>query len=466
MDYKDISDVIITYIGGESNVQYVTHCVTRLRFVLKNNHLVDKEKIDCIEGVLGSTFGAGQYQIVLGKNLQPIFEEVVKNYHFEVGDIIDDQIDDMEETKNEFVIKKYAKNLIDFLSACVTPVVPGLTVVGLIKVILLLISLAIPSVEETQTYIVINHIVNTTFYFLPVFIAYGAALRLHCTPIYAMLVVCFLLYPDMIDLLLGEEPLKIFGITAYPASYSSSFMPAILSTLIVAYTERFLNKYLPGMFKGIFIGAITVTFGCLMTVLFVGPIGFFLGNYFVDGLVWLQSTIGPLAMACLGGILPFVIMTGMHSVFGPVMTQSIATLGYEGFLRPTQFIHNIAEGGACFGVALKTKNPELRSEAISSGLGAIFAGVSEPAIYGINIRLKKPIYGVIAGGVVGGFIAGLFGVKAFAYGNPSALALPIYGETIIFALLAAFAAFIISCLVSYFIGFEDVPLKDEKGVKQ
>ena len=148
----------------------------------------------------------------------------------------------------------------------------------------------------------------------------------------------------------------------------------------------------------------------------------------------------------------------MHTVFGPVMMQSIASLGYEGFLRPTQFVHNVAEGGACFGVALKTKNPELRSQAISSGVGAILAGVSEPAIYGINLRL---MYGVMAGGAVGGCIAGFFGVKAFAYGNPSILALPIYGETIIGVIIAIIAAFVVSSVVSYFSGFEDVPVKNK-----
>lgn len=459
MDYSLMSKEIIDNIGGVKNVNYVTHCVTRLRFVLKNDKLVDKEKIDSIDGVLGSTFGAGQFQIILGKNLQPVFENVTSHYDFEVGDLVDETILEDVDIDDRPIWKKAIMGLIDFLSACVTPVVPGLTVVGLIKVVLLLTSLVAPSVVEQQTYIVINNIVNTTFYFLPVFIAYGAALKLHCTPVYAMIVVCFLIHPDIITLLGSEEPLKIFGISAYAATYASSFMPAILSTIVVAYTERFLNKVLPGMFKGVFVGAATVTFGCIVALLFVGPIGFFLGNYFIQFLVWLQSTIGPFAMAALGAFLPFIIMTGMHTVFGPVMTQSIATLGYEGFLRPTQFVHNVAEGGACFGVALKTKNPELRSEAVSSGLGAIFAGVSEPAIYGINIRLKKPIYGVCAGGAVGGFIAGLFGVKAFAYGNPSALALPIYGETMIFALIAVVAAFVVACIVSYFSGFEDIPVK-------
>ena len=458
MDYKLMSEEIIANIGGAGNVKYVTHCVTRLRFVLKNDKLVNKDNVNNIAGVLGSTFGAGQYQIILGKNLQPVFEAVTANYDFEVGDIVDENLDDDVTDKGPFW-KRAPMELINFLSACVTPVVPGLTVVGLIKVVLLLVSLAVPSVTEGQTYIAINNIVNTMFYFLPVYVAYGTALRLHCTPIYAMIVVCFLLHPNMIEMLGAEGGLTIFGIAAYPASYSSSFMPAILSTIVVAYTEKFLNKVVPGMFKGVFVGAATVVFGCVVAILFVGPIGFFLGNYFVEFLVWLQRTVGPFAMAGLGCFLPFIIMTGMHSVFGPVMTQSIATLGYEGFLRPTQFVHNVAEGGACFGVALKTKNPELRSEALSSCVGAIFAGVSEPAIYGINIRLKKPIYGVCAGGAVGGFIAGMFGVKAFAYGNPSALALPIYGETMIFALIAVIAAFVVAAVVAYFSGFEDIPVK-------
>lgn len=357
MDYKEIADQIIITIGGQDNVKYVTHCVTRLRFVLKNKNLVNQDKINEIDGVLGSTFGAGQFQIIMGKNLSATFTQVVKNYNFEVAEIIDEILDeDIKEKDDSPIWKRGIKNIFNFLSACVTPMIPGLTVAGLIKVFLVLTSLAWPEIVDNQTYLVINGIVNTSFYFMPVFVAYGAAIRLGSTPIYSMIVA---------------------------------------------------------------------------------------------------------SLGALGGVLPFVIMSGMHTVFGPVMMQSIASLGYEGFLRPTQFVHNVAEGGACFGVALKTKNPELRSQAISSGVGAILAGVSEPAIYGINLRLKKPMYGVMAGGAVGGCIAGFFGVKAFAYGNPSILALPIYGETIIGVIIAIIAAFVVSSVVSYFSGFEDVPVKNK-----
>ena len=416
MDYKEIADQIIIAIGGQDNVKYVTHCVTRLRFVLKNKNLVNQDKINEIDGVLGSTFGAGQFQIIMGKNLSATFTQVVKNYNFEVAEIIDEILDeDIKEKDDSPIWKRGIKNIFNFLSACVTPMIPGLTVAGLIKVFLVLTSLAWPEIVDNQTYLVINGIVNTSFYFMPVFVAYGAAIRLGSTPIYSMIVACLLIHPDIIGMLSAEEPLKILGFTAYSASYASSFLPAILSTVAVANIEKLLNKYLPGMFKGIFVGGLTLVLASLLTL----------------------------------------------TVLGPVMMQSIASLGYEGFLRPTQFVHNVAEGGACFGVALKTKNPELRSQAISSGVGAILAGVSEPAIYGINLRLKKPMYGVMAGGAVGGCIAGFFGVKAFAYGNPSILALPIYGETIIGVIIAIIAAFVVSSVVSYFSGFEDVPVKNK-----
>lgn len=462
MDYKEIADQIIIAIGGQDNVKYVTHCVTRLRFVLKNKNLVNQDKINEIDGVLGSTFGAGQFQIIMGKNLSATFTQVVKNYNFEVAEIIDESLDeDIKEKDDSPIWKRGIKNIFNFLSACVTPMIPGLTVAGLIKVFLVLTSLVWPEIVDNQTYLVINGIVNTSFYFMPVFVAYGAAIRLGSTPIYSMIVACLLIHPDIIGMLSAEEPLKILGFTAYSASYASSFLPAILSTVAVANIEKLVNKYLPGMFKGIFVGGLTLVLASLLTLTVLGPIGFFAGEYFINFLVWMQSTIGPFALGALGGVLPFVIMSGMHTVFGPVMMQSIASLGYEGFLRPTQFVHNVAEGGACFGVALKTKNPELRSQAISSGVGAILAGVSEPAIYGINLRLKKPMYGVMAGGAVGGCIAGFFGVKAFAYGNPSILALPIYGETIIGVIIAIIAAFVVSSVVSYFSGFEDVPVKNK-----
>lgn len=458
MDFKDMAARIIEGVGGEGNVEYVTHCVTRLRFVLKDDKRVNQQLINDIDGVLGSTFGAGQFQIVLGKNLQPAFEAVTKGYTFDVGEVVDENLDqDLE--KGKPTVKGILMGLVNFLAACVTPMIPGLTVVGLIKVCLVLVTLVDAGLAETQTYLLVNNIVNTCFYFMPVLVSYGTAKRMGCTPIYAMIVACLLLHPDTISMLSGEGGLHVFGLYCYPASYASSFLPAILSTVAVAYIEKFLDTHIPGSFKGIFVGGITLVVASTLTLVVLGPIGFFLGNYFIQLLVWLQSTVGPFALAFLGGILPWVIMSGMHTVFGPVMTQSIATLGYEGFLRPTQFIHNVSEGGACFGVALRTKNPELRSEAISSGTGAILAGVSEPAIYGINLRLKKPMFGVMTGGAIGGFIAGLFHVKAYAYGSPSAMALPIYGDTIIGVLIAIAVAFVVSFAVAYFSGFDDVPVK-------
>lgn len=179
MDYKEIADQIIIAIGGQDNVKYVTHCVTRLRFVLKNKNLVNQDKINEIDGVLGSTFGAGQFQIIMGKNLSATFTQVVKNYNFEVAEIIDEILDeDIKEKDDSPIWKRGIKNIFNFLSACVTPMIPGLTVAGLIKVFLVLTSLAWPEIVDNQTYLVINGIVNTSFYFMPVFVAYGAAIRL------------------------------------------------------------------------------------------------------------------------------------------------------------------------------------------------------------------------------------------------------------------------------------------------
>ena len=463
MEIKELSNTIINLVGGKQNIKSVTHCVTRLRFILKDESKVNKEEIEKLDDVLGSVFGSGQYQILLGSKMTAVFNEIVKNNSdIKVEDIIDEDIDDVKTENKKKGIKDCIINVFNFVSSCVTPIVAGITVAGLIKVVLVLINLIWPEFSATSTYSVINTIINASFYFLPVYVAYGTSLRTGCTPIYAIIVACLLIHPDMITLLTGEETVTIFGLPIYHCSYSSSFLPAILSTLAVTYLERFFDKYLPGAFKGIFVGAITTVLSTALTLTILGPIGFFCGQYFINFLLWLQNTIGPFALGVLGAILPYVIMSGMHTVFGPVMVQSIATVGYEGFLRPTQFIHNVSEGGACFGVALRTKNPELRSQAVSSGVGAILAGVSEPAIYGINMRLKKPMLGVMVGGCLGGIIAGFMHVRAFSYGNPSILALPIYESTIPGVLLAIAVAFVSSCVVSYFSGFEDVPCKQDK----
>lgn len=454
MDYKKVGSEIVKSVGGSGNIESITHCMTRLRFNLKNKNIVDKELLNSIEGVLGNTYAMGQFQVIMGKNLVPVFNEIIKQNDLIVEEIINENLD-TNIGKKPFTIKKLGKDTLEYIVSSITPMVSGLIAGGMVKVLLLVATYIIPNLIETSTYQILSFLSDTPFYFMPIFIAYGASKKLGCNQIYAMIVAAALIHPTFMLMVTDNVSVNLIGMPVLLVKYSNSLLPALLSTLVVAYAERFFNKIIPGSIRPVFAGAFTLVVAITAALVVLGPIGTYAGNYVVGFLSWLSSTIGPAALAVLTAFLPFMIMTGMHHITGPMMIQSIATVGYDNFFRPAFILHNMAEGGACFAVALRTKNKKLRSEAISCGIGVI-AGVSEPAIFGITLRLKKPLYGVMAGGAVGGLIAGLMGAKAFSMGYASILALPIFESTIVAMLIAVPVTIIVSFIIVLIVGFEDI----------
>ena len=463
MDYKKIAKQIVETAGGNENIESVTHCMTRLRFVIRDKSKVDEEEIKNIEGVLGVIDATGQLQIVLGKNLIPIYSEVEKNFNLKIEEVSEETSEAKSvEEKEKFSIKGVFDNVIGFIGSSVTPMVPGLVSGGMMRVFLLLIVLIHPAFKDTSTYMMLYMISTAAFYFMPIYVAFGAAKKLGSTPIFAMIASAALVCPDFVGIVSKGETVTMLGVPVLLVKYGSTLLPAILIAYVAAKLEKLFNKIIPGIFKAVFVGVLTVAVSGTLGFLILGPAGTYLGNYIVNFLVFLQSTIGPFALAFLAGALPFLILTGIHHLFSPFMVHSLASVGYDGFFRPALILHNMAEGGACFGVALRTKNRDLRAEAFSSGIGCIFAGVTEPAIYGITVRLRKPLYGVMAGGAVGGLVAGLLGAKAYVMGYSSILAIPVFETTMIAIVVGIIISIAVSCIVTYILGVDDKMYSKEK----
>lgn len=445
---------IIKLVGGPGNIVSVTHCATRLRFVLVDTSKAQTEELKKVKGVLGALYAMEQYQVVLGANLLPVYEEVVKRNNLKETEVVKENLD-QEKSKNVLTLGGIGSTILGFVAASVNPMIPGLIAGGMMKVLLLLITMVWAGFADTQTYLMLSIVANVPFYYMPIFVAFGAAKKLGGTPMYAMAAAASLVAPDFLALVSEGNPVTMFGISVLLKNYSSSLLPALLIGLAAYWLEKFWNKVVPGIFKSIFVGMMTIICTSALGYVILAPIGTYVGNYIVAFLVFLQSTIGPFALAVLSAALPFLIMTGMHTLFGPFMVQSIADVGYDGFFRPALILHNMAEGGACFGVALRTKDAELRSEAVSIGVGCIFAGVTEPAIYGITVRYRKPLYGVVAGGAAGGLIAGLMGAKAFVMGYSTVLALPIFESTMLAMSVGIVVAIVVSLIITAIVGIDE-----------
>lgn len=462
MDYHKLAKDIVDKVGGKENVTSVTHCMTRLRFVLKDVGQAKKDELEAIPEVIGTVYAGGQFMVILGSNLLPTYEAVVKDFNFETTGPVNENLDGDLTENEKLTFKNVGAKLLSFVQAAVTPMIPGLIAGGMLKVVLILIvNFVDPNFAKSSSYFLISAIADAPFYFMPIMVAYGAASKLGATPAYAMLATASLLYPTFHDLLaqLAAKPdsvhLTLFNLPVKVMNYGTSLLPALLIAVVAYYTEKFLNKIVPGIFKSIFVGTGTIFVAGSMGFLILGPLGNYLGQGLAAIVMFLESTVGPLAVGLLAAALPWLVMAGMHTALSPFMPQLLSDPGYDPILRPAFFFHNMAEGGANIGVALKTKNKKLRSQAFSLAVGAIVAGVTEPSIYGINLKYRKPMYGVMAGGFAGGVVAGFLGVKAYVMGYSNLFALPIFEKTVGAAITGVVVAIGVAALVTYLLGFDD-----------
>lgn len=453
MDYAKIAEEILDLCGGDGNISSVTHCATRLRMFTVDKNVVNMDEIKKIKGVLGTVYAGDELQVILGKNLIPVYNEVQKRHNGS----------ETKEKKNTVIenpgrkgqIKSLGGRLLGFVSASVTPMIPGLVAGGMLKTFLLLITLAWAPFEETQAYTLFSMVANVPFYFMPVFVAYGASKKLGGTPIFAMVAAAGLVYPDFTALLAGEETVSLLGIPVMAVKYNSTLLPALLVALCAYYVEKFLVKILPGIIRPILLGVGTIAITYALGITILGPVGDFVGSYVVNIFLWSSEHMGPLAVGILAGCMPFLVMTGMHHAVTPFMVQAIADPGYDVLFRPAYILHNMAEGGACLGVALRAKNKALKAETFSLAFGCIVAGVTEPAIYGVNLPLKKPMIGVVAGAASGGVVAGIMGATAYVYGYSTILAIPIFQQTILAIVAAIIVAIVVAAAVTFILGFDE-----------
>ena len=455
MDHKELAAEIVKNVGGEENIKSVSHCMTRLRFILQDVQKADKDALENLKGVLGVIYAGGQYMVILGQILLPVYEHVLKDFHIADGGSIDENLDEIKE-KEPLSVKTVFNGMIGYVSAAVTPLIPGLIAGGMMKVVLLLIVTFInPDFAATSSYSLLAAIGDAPFFFMPIIVAYGAAVKLGATPVYAMVAAAALLHGNYTTLVASGEPITLFSIVVRPLSYGTSLLPALLIALVAYYAEKFLNKIIPGIFRSVFVGMGTIFVAGSLGYLILGPLGNMLGQGIAAVFLFLGDTVGPVATGLLAGCLPWLVMAGMHTAVAPFMTQLLTNPGYDSMIRPAFLLHNMAEGGAVLGVAARTKDKEFRSECLSIAVGCIVAGVTEPAIYGVNLIYKKPMIGVMAGGFAGGFIASLLGIKAYVLGYSNIIALPIFQETVGAAVVGVLTAIIVAAIVTFVLGIEE-----------
>ncbi len=464
MDYQAIAKEILKDVGGKDNIVDVTHCYTRLRFVLKDTKQANKEALLQTEGVISVVESGGQYQVVLGNKVAHVYNALEP--------LLAQQLTTKTSTEEK---NSLGNRILNTVAAIFTPVVPAIAASGMLKGILAIAVMVANNfyqvdLKPLNTYIILSAASDALFYFMPVILGYSAAKVFKTNEYIAMVIGATLCYPTIVSLMTEESAVTLFGLHVTKANYVSTVIPIILAIFILAYVQRFLEKVIPEVLKIIMVPTLSLLLMIPATLLLFGPIGIYLG----DGVNWLYYYIMNLSPILLGGFIGGIwcvlVIFGAHRGLVPIGINDVARTGRQNLLAFAGAA-NFSQAGAAFGVFVRTKNKDLKAVAASATVTALF-GITEPAIYGANLRLKKPMIYAVASAAAGGALMGWGGSYGTAFANQGLLTIPVYAEAgtkaFICYLLGCGIAFFGAFLLTIFLGFNDLPLdesRQEPGLK-
>lgn len=450
MKYKNTAKEILKTVGGEDNIESLVHCMTRLRFVLKDESQADDAYMKNIPGVMSVMKKGGQYQVIMGNDVASYFKELQKISTFSTN-----ANTTSSKKKNRF------EAFVDIISSCMSPLIPALLGGGMIKVLLILLPLMGLLDAKGQTYTILAFFGDAPFYFLPIMLAYTAAIKFNVTPMLAVSVAGIMLHPNFVAMVTAGDPVFLFGIPVTLASYSSSVIPILIMVWLMQYIESFFEKIIPTAIKSFMKPLLIILISGFLALVVVGPLGTYAGELLSTIILGIQDKAGWLALGLMAAFMPLIIMTGMHWAFAPIfLIASPATPDI--LILPAMLASNIAQGAATLAVSLKAKNKNLKQISAAASISALVAGVTEPALYGVNLKLKKPLYAaMISGGIVGIYI-GITGLKSFVFAVPSVVSLPQFiggGSNInIFnALVVTVGSFLLTFILTWIFGFDEEP---------
>lgn len=448
MKHEITAAEILKLVGGEKNVDSVTHCATRLRFNLKDEKVANDEALKNVQGVVGVASSGGQYQVIIGNEVNNVYKALTQLGNFASKD-------DAPSVK-----KGKVTTLLDTISGIFTPILPAMIGCAMIKAVLLILKTFDLVDLDGQFNTIMTFIGDAAYYFLPMLLAWSAAVKLKANVGFSLTIAGVLLHPTFAALMTAGEPITFLGLPVTSATYSSSVIPIILAVWILSYVERFAEKYSPSVIKSILKPLIVILVMAPLTLIVLGPIGAIAGNYLASAVSFVNTHAGWLVSGIIGGAFPFLIMTGMHYSLGPVVLTAYAQTKTDSIVGPGMLVHNISQGAAALAVALRTKNKAFKQVAYSTSVTALL-GITEPALFGVNLRLKKPLIAVVVGGVVAGIYVGLFGVARSALGIAGLATLPAFITdhpwNLVHAAIGCVIAFVVTFIMTLILGFEDVP---------
>lgn len=457
MKYDQLAKEIIESVGGEQNVSSLVHCATRLRFVLKDKAKADKLKLEKLEGVIAVKESGGQFQVVVGNTVPEVYQAIGKQTK-----LMEESTESRETNEKGNIFGR----AIDIISSIFTPLLGVMAGAGILKGLLAIATNAGWLIPTETTYIILNATADSLFYFLPILLAVTSARKFGANQFVAMTVAGALIYPTIIQLKTEAVATTFFGIPVTMMSYTSTVIPIILAVWVMSYVEKFFNRYVHESVKNFVTPLIALVTIVPLTLIVFGPIGVTSGDLIAAFILKVLAFNPILAGAFIAGVWQILVIFGIHWGVVPIFINNIATKGYD-YIKPATAPAIFAQAGASFGVMLRSKNKKLKTLAGSTGITALF-GITEPAVYGVTLRLKRPFIAAVISAAVGGGIVGHFGSVAVASGPPGLLTLPVFigdSMTAFYGLLIGVGvSFFLSMVLTYILGFEDDPI--EKEVKK
>lgn len=462
-DYHKLALDIIDVVGGQKNIVNATRCATRLRLVLKETPEGAKEKVSALAGVITVVENNGQFQVVIGTHVGEVYDSVAKALN------LDASTQEIEQPKQSIV-----NRIIATMSAVFAPFVYILAAAGLLQGVLILITMATPAFAETGTYEILNFMSWTPFTFLPIFIAITASKHFKCNTYIAILCCCALVNQSWADIaarIADGDIVRFLGVKLSETTYTSTVLPPLLLVWVLSYLEHFIEKKLPDAAKPLLTPLICFVIMVPAMIIVIGPASAITANAIANGYNALVAFAPALAGAIIGGLWQIFVIFGVHWGITPVVLANFDMNGCDTF-QAFQTIAVVAQVAAAFGVFIKSRNKEFKGVALSAGVTGIF-GITEPAIYGVTLRLKKPFICGCAGGAIGAVVLSFFHSAYYAYaGLPGLLTIvnainkdapmSFIGEA-----LACVIASVITIMAIQIVGFDDpVDESEEKEEKE
>ncbi|MCC0630543.1 MULTISPECIES: beta-glucoside-specific PTS transporter subunit IIABC [unclassified Clostridioides] len=413
--YEQLAKDIIQQLGGKENITDAYHCQTRLRFKLADESKLNKDKLENLDGVTKYINNAGVHQVVIGTHIKDVFEEIEKNI-----DVQSSSDSSSSEKKGPVAI------VIDFVAGTFQPVIPALSGAGMVKAVLALLIVFNVITPDSQTYYMLNLFADGVFLFLPMILAFTVAQKLRCNPILAVSVAAMMMHPNWGALVTAGNPVNFFGFIPFTlVNYTGSVIPILIVIFSQSYVEKFLRRVIPKSIELVFVPMLTFLIMGTLAFSLLGPIGSILGGYLATFFTYLSVNVSWLPAVLIGGLLPVMVMFGLHNGVAPLGVMQMAELGYDSIFGPGALVSNIAQATASAVVAFRTKNKKLKQVAISGSITA-YMGITEPTLYGVNLPKRYPLIAAMIGGASGGLYAGLTNTHRFATGSSGLPAVLLY----------------------------------------